>query len=503
MKKLLSITLCLLMILSTLAVFTACGGSESSNNSDYIDNDDQFGILDNDNNQSGDENQEQAKDEKEEVAISEEKGNALPSKLVANKIASYNESTIMVYNGGYLYGKDGKIGISSFDGKSNSGAIYTSAKGEENYFIVATTDVKTDPTNINTLNVFGLVDVTGRVIVPCEYASISVLNERYVKVCVATETTTDKESAMIYASKDGSLSFTPKDDDYFFNGVWYIYDITNGQKVEGATGKKAVNPRVKNNIISFTNDEGKDIVINEKGVALSEDADVMSDGSYLLGGKMYGNDGSELFTIKKNGFEPTKATDDGKYYVASKYSDGETRYVIMDKTGKIVSVEFTKSIYVYGLLIENQDKVYNFKGEQIIDGEVDSIYYSTGANIEIYVLEKDDVTTVLDGAFNIIYTGELTDDMRAYKSYGVISQTIDKVSTSYNYTTKDFSVEGYSNGFLTTLGGKYPSYNLNDAISGNTLIAESRDISLKKLDGTLYAVARTDTAYDIYTIVAG
>lgn len=502
MKKLLSLTLCLVIILSVLAVFTACGGSGSSNNSDYIDNENQLGNLDNDNNQSDDENQQVA-DEKDEVAISEEKGNALPSKLVANKISSFNESTIMVYNGGYLYGKDGKIGISSFDGKSNSGALYTSAKGEENYFIVATTDVKTDPTNINTLNVFGLVDVTGRVIVPCEYASISVLNERYVKVCAATETTTDKESAMIYASKDGALSFTPKDDDYFFNGVWYIYDITTGQKVEGATGKKVVNPRVKNNIISFTNDEGKDVVINEKGVALNENADVMSDGTYLLGGKMYGNDGSELFTLKKNGFEPTRATDDGKYYIASKYTNGETLYVLMDKTGKVVSAEFTNSIYVYGLLIESQDKVYNFKGEQVIEGEFDSIYYSTGAGIEIYMLEKDDVTTVLDGAFNVIYTGELTDDMRAYKSFGVITQTLDKVSTSYNYTAKTFSVDGYSNGFLTTLGGKYPAYTLNDTISGSTLIEASKDITFKNVDGTLYAVAKTDVAYDIYTIVAG
>ena len=122
---------------------------------------------------------------------------------------------------------------------------------------------------------------------------------------------------------------------------------------------------------------------------------------------------------------------------------------------------------------------------------------------EIYMLEKDDVTTVLDGAFNVIYTGELTDDMRAYKSYGVITQTLDKVSTSYNYTAKTFSVDGYSIGFLTPLGGKYPSYTLNDAISGNTLIEASKDITFKNVDGTLYAVAKTDVAYDFYTIVAG
>ena len=264
MKKLLVMTLCLVMIVSVLAVFTACGNSGSANNVNPDIDEDQLGNIDDNEDQTSNETPGQSSEEKDEVAISEEKGNALPSKLVANKISTFNESTIMVYDGGYLYGKDGKIGISSFDGKSNSGAIYTSAKGMEKYFAVATTDVKTDVNNIESLNVFGLVDVTGRVIVPCEYSSISILNERYVKVCAATEKTTDKENAMIYMSKDSSISITPKDDDYFFNGVWYIYDITTGQKVEGATGKKTVNPRAKNNVISFTNDEGKEIVINEK-----------------------------------------------------------------------------------------------------------------------------------------------------------------------------------------------------------------------------------------------
>ena len=229
----------------------------------------------------------------------------------------------------------------------------------------------------------------------------------------------------------------------------------------------------------------------------------MSDGSYLLGGKMYGEDGKELFTVKKNGFEPSRATEDGKYYTASKYADGESSYAVMDKTGKIISAEFKDSIYVYGLLIESKDKVYNFKGEQIVDGEFDSVYYSTNAGIEIYMLEKDDTMIILDGAFNIIYNGELTDNMRAYKSNGVITQTLDKVDTCYNYTAKDFSVNGYSNGFLTALGGKYPSYNLNEVISGSTLIEGAKEITLKKLDGAIYAVAKTDVSYDIYSIVAG
>ncbi len=494
MKKLLSMALCLVMILSVLAVFTACGGNSSDSNSDYDNN---AGQIENN------DNEDQQVEEKEEVAIIEEAGKALPSKLVANKISSYNQSNILVYEGGYLYGKDNKIGISSFDGKSNSGAIYTSAKGTDKYFIVATKEVNIDVNNPASLNIFGLADASGKAIVPCEYASLKVLNDRYAWVCDVTELTTDKDNAVTYMSKDGKISLYPKDDDYFFKGTWYIFDITTGQKVEGATGTKPETPRVKSNVIYFKNDAGTEVVINHKGEAMDADAVVMDDGSYVLEGKVYKNDGSELFTLKKNGFEPYRISEDGKFYTASKYVDHESCYAVMDTTGKVVSAEFKDNIYLYGMLIECEDKVYNFKGEQVVEGEFDSIYYSTAAGIDIYFLEKDDKITVLDGAFNVIFTGDMTDEIKEYKSYGVVTKTVDKVNTCYNYTAKDYTVDGYATNFLMALGGKYPTYNLNEVISGSTLISNVKSVDVEIVDETIYVIALTDTAYDIYTIVAG
>ncbi len=496
MKKLLSLALCFVMILSVLAVFTACGSSEAGNNAGSDENNKEQ-------NENKDKENKEEKEEKEEVAINEEKGKALPSKLVANKISSYNQSNILIYDGGYLYGKDNKIGISSFDGKSNSGAIYTSAKGTSKYFIVATQEVNIDATKPASLNIFGLADASGKEIVPCEYASIKVLSERYVWVCNVTELTTNKDNAVTYMTKDGLASLYPKDDDYFFKGNWFIYDVTTCKKVEGVTGTKAESPRIKNTIIYYKNDAGTEIAVNDKGVAISEDAFVMSDGSYLLDNKVFGNDGNELFTVKKNGFEPVRATDDGKYFIASKYVDYESYYAVMDKTGKIVSAEFKDSIYVNGLIIECEKKLYNFKGEQIIEGEFDDIYYSTNAGIDIYLLEKGDDTIVLDGAFNVIFTGKLEEGAKAYKSYGMIGKNANKVDTGYNYTTKDFSVDGYATGFLMVLGGKYPTYNLNEVISGSTLIANSKNITVKNIDGTIYAISNAGSEYEFYTITAG
>lgn len=175
----------------------------------------------------------------------------------------------------------------------------------------------------------------------------------------------------------------------------------------------------------------------------------------------------------------------------------------MDKTGKIVPAEFKGSIYVNGLVIENDKKFYNFKGEQIIEGEFDNIYYVTNAGIDLYFFTKGDETVVLDGAFNVIFKGKLAEGEKAYKSYGLIAQNANNVDTAYNYTTKDFSVNGYANGFLVVVERKYPTYSLNEVISGSTLIANSKSITVKEVDGTIYSISNTGSGYDFYTIVAG
>ena len=262
-------------------------------------------------------------------------------------------------------------------------------------------------------------------------------------------------------------------------------------------------PRGKGPIITNKNDAGTEFTVNEKGQAMPADANILAIGMYVLEGKAYTSDGKEMFAFKKDGFEATRVTDDGKYFIASKYVDYESRYAVMDMTGKLVSAEFDDSIYVYGLLIEKDDMLYNFKGEQVVEGEFDIVYYTRCADIDVYFLEKDDVTTVLDGAFNVIYQGELTDNMRDYKTSATIQQTIDKVDTCYNYTTKAFDVDGYTNGFLVTVSGKYPAYTLKEVVSGSSLIENSTGLTVKDGNGIIYVVSQTASGHDFYTVNAG
>lgn len=487
MKKILALALALL----TLFSLVACGGSSSGGGAGLGADNAQGG-------QNGDgiNGADTQAPETEEVAIRDTKGEALPAKLTLTKLDTKNYSSILVYDGGYLYGKDGKIGISSFDGKTDTGAKYNFATGEEQFFIVSERSDKAVPTNLATLNAYGLVDVTGRELIPAKYASISVLSSRYAKVCEVTAQRNGSDGALVRLSKSNSTDGA----EHYYDGTWYVYDLTTGTKVAGVQGSKPTVPRIRGNIISYTDDAQKNVAVNERGQSIPESADILSNGTYALDGKIYDSVGGVLFTLKRDGYEPYTVADGIDMYVASKYADGKASYAVMDKTGKVVSAVFNDNIYVTGNIIECDDKLYNFKGEQVIDGKFDSVDYLSKAGIELYLLEQDETLTVLDGSFKKIYTGKLDDDMRVHSSYGTVSKTADKKTNVLCYATGDWSIEANVCGFLLAYNGKTPDYKLIDMISGETLVSGVRNIAVSVCNDEVFIITKTQSGYDFYTL---
>ena len=76
---------------------------------------------------------------------------------------------------------------------------------------------------IENMNNVGVIDATGKVIVPEEYASVDVLNERFIKVCEVTEQTDSKDDALVFYT-ERSMAIFANDDDTFFKGNWYVFD---------------------------------------------------------------------------------------------------------------------------------------------------------------------------------------------------------------------------------------------------------------------------------------
>ncbi len=108
---------------------------------------------------------------------------------------------------GYIYQISGKYGVVSLDGSKDTGAKYAAAKEVDGSYsnkgYIAVRELSGDNKNVNTC---GLVDKNGNEVLPCKYAGIEMLNDRYAKVITADKETKDKDAALIYYT---SRSRTP------------------------------------------------------------------------------------------------------------------------------------------------------------------------------------------------------------------------------------------------------------------------------------------------------
>lgn len=421
--------------------------------------------------------------------------------LKAEKVGTIDVDWIYSSNAnGFVYeGADGKYGIMTPDGKHDTGAIYTGCKAYDNYFI-ATISENQDGTDIEDLNCYGVVDVDGKELVPMEYASISELNERYIRVCEVTEETDDEDEALAYASDDW-LSFSPDEDDTLYKGNWYIYDAVTGKRLNGVTGTKSYFIFANGNILNYMTDDEEDVYINEKGEELPERACAFQGGYYTLTedgeGTVYNSDGESVFHYDPDGFVPY--TSSGDYIIASKWKDGSTAYVFMDLKGDIVSAEFSESPRLYGDLIYSGKKLYDFDGKEVISGTYGDLYYDSVFEKAV-LLRNDDEYTMIQKDGTILWTGSGDDT-----NIGTYNFSFQRKNDEmyYCFADADYTLDGYGFGFwLIQSRNENRLYDVIDTISGQTLLQGYRDYDkIQTGNQVLYVYAhKSDGGMDIYTI---
>ena len=116
--------------------------------------------------------------------------------------------------------------------------------------ITVTTTSVSDASDISGLNCAGLVDATGKELLPQQYAAIDVLNDRFAHVSQVTHAVESKDDALVYYSNE-PFSFMPDEDDTFFGGTWSIVDLTTVKPVPGATGTKPYTRSAKGNFVTL------------------------------------------------------------------------------------------------------------------------------------------------------------------------------------------------------------------------------------------------------------
>lgn len=452
--------------------------------------------------------------EKEEEEEKDEKP-ASSGKLTGLSVEKINtiktdDSLYSAYGGLYYRDYDSnKYGLMTFDGKKDTGAIYTKCDYEKIYFSVSKQTL-TNPDDIPAVNSRILVDAEGKQLIGPEYAMYEVINARFVQAYVVTQQTPHKAEAVVTMYKS---EFDNKDlaDQIYYKGVWYVVDVTTGQRVPGVTATNTYGVTANNKYIQFYDDAKNVVIVDTNGNKADRSGMYFfSDGSYRAEpnygeGAVYDANDNKLFSYKEGDFRPSDLAGEGLYY-ASKYTDDGTKYVIVDKTGKVVSAEFDEYITVAGDFILCDKKVVDFDGKQIVDIKTENIYFDKYFG-KAWCLKDDEEHTFITKDGTVIYQGEYEDEISIDSSNFIAYKKVDSDYMFYSYADKDYTIKGRSVGpWMVAVESSESTLDLVDLITGKKLIKDFAGYSCLALDdGTIYVYAQTKsgwetTGYEIYQV---
>ncbi|MBE6813351.1 MAG: hypothetical protein E7523_10800 [Ruminococcaceae bacterium] len=451
--------------------------------------------------------------EQTEPADSANTGNTTEfSAFTVEKVDSFDlSSDTYIYNftaGGIVYKErsTGKYGILNIEAKSDTNAIYTNLEANGKYF-EATTAETGSFTNITDVNCCGLIDGSGNVVIPMEYAAFDTLNDRFMQVYKVTEQTDNKDEALVFIS-DNMFSIFADEDDVLLKGTWYIYDLEEGRLVPGVSGTNKYYIHAYGDIIKYTSDEKETICVKADGQVLPENTEVFENGCYRIGssseGVLYDSDHNKIYEYGEDDFRPNYSEDE--YIILYKYVDGESMYALMDDTGKVVSTEFTETPYVYGDLLDVKDRIYDFEGNQVIEGEYDSIYMDETFK-DIWFLKNNSTVTIIDRNGNILYQGSENDVEFDYYTYYTISKKSGDSTLFYSWEDGDFVLDAYAYEiapWLVETNKKADNtVDIIDTVSGKTIIKGHTDYKafVNEENACIYIIGyNDDVSYDYYVV---
>ena len=426
--------------------------------------------------------------------------------LVAEKVGTLNRDDFMTADGGLYYVEDGLYGIISLNGANDTGAIYSNVNPQGKYFEVRTKSVSGSD-DIDGINASSLVDGKGKTVIPEGYAAFKVLNERFIKVMKATERTYSEDDTVVSrSSKNDACYESPVDGLDWYKGNWYVFDTVTGKFVPGATGSKNTYITAKGRYIDFRgeNDEYARVTIDETGEPLPKNAKLFDDGSYSIEekkGEMYSADGKLMFSYNLDGYIPSNVSNG--YYVAQKYTDNSTKYVVMDEKGKVISSEFDESIDIYGDIVKCGEKIYNLEGKQIIDGDYEYVYVDKMFESN-WMLRNEDYYTLIDKNGSVFFNGPDDDFYDVFSSDFVASKDVDGDNYFYSYKDNDYIIEGsaFSPWIVKTESSNY-LYDLVDTMTGKKLLeGYTNYTSISRNSLAYYVYAEYSGGADVYLVVS-
>ena len=423
--------------------------------------------------------------------------------LVAEKVGTINRENFTTAEGGVYYkGENDLWGVMSFNGAYDTGAIFTDVTPRGKYFEV-TKVVASSENDIANLNKSYLIDGKGKFIVSGG-ATYNIMGDRYVTVARGTERTYDKKEAVV-SFTDTGLSCYGSSYEFLYKGEWAVYDLVSEKFVPGATGDYYSIMSENGRYFWYNNAEDKLVKINENGEELPKGAKLFDNGSYCIEGKVgevFDENGKLLFTYDLTGFTPSNFSNG--YYVASKYADGTSKYVVMDTAGKIISTEFDEYINIYGDVIHCGNKVYNPKGECILEGTYENVYFDKMFE-QNWMLRNEDYYTIIDKNGDVFFNGPQDDDHQVYTGDFMASKKVDGETYYYSYKDQDYTIKGsHFAPWIVKTDNANSLYDLVDTMTGKKLLEGYKSFdSISRNSLAYYVYAKYDGGADVYLVVSG
>ncbi len=407
----------------------------------------------------------------------------------------------------------GLFGILSFDGTKDTGAVYSALKALGAYFSVSTaTDFSAE--DAESLNCSGLVDADGNVLIPMEYAFFEVLHngddynlesDRFIKVVKLTEPTEDAAESVLDGF-DEILVLSTDSNNLRFKGTWQVYDLQEKRFVPGLTGTNKADVKVYGDFLVCG-----DIKVDANGQALPDDADLLGNGFYTICANMltqnkytlYDTDHNMVKEFQKGEFIPYKTN--GDYILAENHSGTSFTYALMDTDGEIVSAVFSdSSSLLFSDMIYADDRLIDFKGNRIVDGEYEAAAVVSTLR-DVIILQDSSVRKFIDKDGKLLYQCEEEDAVTIHASNCLIYKQDDSRTLFYSHAAQDFVLEGSSMVapfLITSPSNEDQTRDLIDTISGKVLISNYKNYEAKGyIDGALCLLASNDSnTYDVYLI---
>lgn len=439
--------------------------------------------------------------------------NEFKSNLSAKKVGNVNidSDSVEITQSGIIY-KDvnDNYGVLSLDGKNDTGAKYTYAdetSGDAHGYI----SVYVKDSDENNVNCCGLVDSNGKEILETKYGFISILSERYAKVITADGETTDEDKALFY-STNRLISLAPDSEDTMYSGEWQIYDLKNNKFIKNVSGSLPYNITVNGSFIKFVNDEKTEVTVDEDGNEVSEGTEILDNGSYIIENKgnaqVYSTEGEKLFEYSTAEYSIRNSRED--YYLACSENGDSYQYFLVDNSGKAVSSKFSSQIYsVYTDFLTCDDKIYNFDGEEVVEGEYSSLYFDNVYQ-DAYYVKNDNSYVIFDKKGNVLYKDDNSENGGiSHSDFSAYKKKDNYTYQFYNFTDNDFTIEGnYLSDWLVSQESNNAK-NVVETRSGNTIIENYDHYTAVKdsVNRILYVFAynivdgsSSSGNFDVYTV---